>query len=157
MAEPYVVTIRLANVSDAVTLARMRYALRSSTGRAIETEVDFVQRCLPWMTEHLEAEEWRCWVAEHQGSVIGNLWLQRIDKIPNPTSESEYYAYITSFYVTESARGMGIGSSLLSTALSWCRKHDVQAVILWPTEKSRTLYERFGFAVRSDLLELVFE
>jgi len=39
--------------------------------------------------------------------------------------------------------------------LDWCRAREVHAVILWPSEKSRTLYERHGFAVRSDLLELV--
>jgi len=156
MIEPNNNSIRLAHASDALSLARMRYALRASTGKAIETEVDFVQRCLPWMAQHLEADAWRCWVAEREGKMIGNLWLQRIEKIPNPTSESEYYAYITSFFVTESARGKGIGSSLLSTSLTWCREHEVQAVILWPTDKSRTLYERFGFAVRSDLFELVF-
>ena len=149
------IAIRLARLSDAPKLAELRYVLRSADGRSIEVETDFVRRCLPWMTEHLQKESWRCWVAEQYGKVIGAIWLQRIEKLPNPTTELEYLAYITNFFVVEPERGKGIGSILLSTALSWCREHDVDAVILWPTEKSRSLYERYGFAVRSDLLELV--
>jgi len=149
------ISIRPARASDAPTLAELRYALRSASGRSIEAETEFIRRCASWMTEHLPMECWRSWVAESQGRVIGNIWLQRIEKLPNPTAELEYFAYITNFFVIEAERGRGIGSLLLSTALSWCREQDVHAVILWPTEKSRSLYERHGFAATQDLLELV--
>jgi ribosomal protein S18 acetylase RimI-like enzyme len=49
--------------------------------------------------------------------LVGNLWLQLIEKIPNPTTEPEQHAYVTNFYVTEAARGQGIGTMLLSAAL----------------------------------------
>jgi len=83
------------------------------------------------------------------------LWLQLVEKIPNPRSEPEHHAYITNFFIQEFTRGRGIGSRLLSTAIAWCEARDVHAVILWPTERSRSLYERSGFAVRDDLMELL--
>ena len=86
---------------------------------------------------------------------MGHLWLQLIEKIPNPIVEPEQHAYITNFYVREEARGCGIGARLLEAALAWSKAQDVQAVILWPTEQSRSLYLRHGFAVRDDLLELL--
>jgi GNAT superfamily N-acetyltransferase len=148
--------IRLATASDASSLAKLRYALRSSTGIAIEDENAFVERCKQWMVHRLKEESsWRCWLAEQDQTLMGALWVQLIEKIPNPTAEPEYYAYVTNFYVRERVRGAGIGSRLLSTALTWCKAASAHAVILWPTERSRSLYERFGFAVRSDLLELL--
>ena len=43
---------------------------------------------------------------------------------------------------------------LIDACLSWCGENeDVDAVILWPTPRSRRLYERHGFAVREDILE----
>jgi GNAT superfamily N-acetyltransferase len=102
-----------------------------------------------------EENRWLCWVAANDNELIGCLWVQLVEKIPNPRSEPEYHAYLTNFYVRDFARGMGIGSRLLSTALEWCKHTRVHAVILWPTDKSRSLYERHGFAVRSDLMELV--
>jgi GNAT superfamily N-acetyltransferase len=151
------VNIRLANYSDAPALAKLRYALRSSMGVAVtESEGEFLKRCEEWMREHLDAGSvWQCWVAQLDQELIGCLWLQLVEKIPNPRSEPEHHAYITNFFIQEFARGRGVGSQLLSTAIAWCEARDVHAVILWPTERSRSLYERSGFAVRDDLMELL--
>jgi GNAT superfamily N-acetyltransferase len=148
-------TIRRGMKSDAPSLAQLRYALRSTTGIATEPEVEFVQRCTAWMEEHLQNQAWKCWVAEINDRLIAAVWLQLVEKIPNPRSESEHHAYITNFYVERAARGRGIGTQLLRAALNWCEARQVHAVILWPTERSRTLYERHGFAVRDDIMELV--
>ena len=98
---------------------------------------------------------WRCWIAEQNHMPAGHLWVQLIEKIPNPTDEPEVHAYITNFYVQEAARSQGIGSKLLVTALEWLQSQHVDAVILWPTPASRSLYLRHGFAVRDDLLERI--
>jgi GNAT superfamily N-acetyltransferase len=149
--------IRSAKPSDATALAQLRYAFRSLTDQDIEPKSEFVQRCLTWMTDRLQRPNWQCWVAERENEIIGVLWLQLIEKIPNPTSEPEFHAYITNVFVNESSRDQGVGSRLLTEALTFCKEQLVHAVILWPSEKSRTLYERHGFAVRSDLFELVLE
>ena len=149
--------IRLAKPTDAPALAQLRYAFRSLTDQDVEPQSEFVQRCLTWMTDRLQRPNWRCWVVEREDEIIGGLWLQLIEKIPNPTSEPELHAYITNVFVNESSRGQGIGSRLLTEADTFCKAQSVHAVILWPSEKSRTLYERHGFAVRSDLFELVLE
>ena len=148
-------TIRFAIPSDADALARLRYALRASTGRATEDETIFTKRCAVWMEEHLKSDAWHCWLAEASGQSFGTVWLQLVEKIPNPRAEPEHHAYITNFYVEEYARGKGIGSQLLRAAIDWCRTKDVHAIILWPTERSRSLYERNGFAVRDELMELI--
>jgi GNAT superfamily N-acetyltransferase len=150
------INLRPAEPADAAELARLRYELRASTGIATEPQLEFLQRCRQWMTDHLQQGSlWHCWVAESSGQLIGALWLQLVEKIPNPRSEPEFHGYITNFYIEPAARGQGIGSRLLTMALDWCKAREVHAVILWPTEKSRTLYERHGFAVRPDILELV--
>ena len=149
--------IRPANPADAPALAQLRYAFRSLTYHDIEPQTQFVQRCVTWMTDRLQTPNWRSWVAEQEDEIIGGLWLQLIEKIPNPTSEPELHGYITNVFVKESSRGQGVGSRLLNEAITLCKDQSVHAVILWPSEKSRTLYERHGFAVRSDLFELVLE
>jgi GNAT superfamily N-acetyltransferase len=149
------ISIRPATTSDALTLARFRYDFRSSLNLTRENEEEFVRRSRLWMEERLrENSPWKCWIAEQGNNVAGNLWVQLIEKIPNPTTEPEHHAYVTNFYVSEGARGRGIGSMLLATALEWAKTQDVQAIILWPTERSRPLYLRHGFAVPTDLLEL---
>jgi|SRR6185295_14097085 len=152
------VTIRLATPSDALQLARFRYAFRSSLSAVSENEEEFIKRCASWMQERLrEPSAWKCWMAERDLTPVGHLWLQLVEKIPNPIVEPEYHAYLTNFYVREEARGVGIGSMLLSAALAWSRTHHVHAAILWPTPQSRSLYLRNGFAVRDDLMELIVD
>jgi len=149
------VNIRIANADDAPALAKLRYQFRSITGSDVENDSDFLGRCERWMGEHLQQANWRCWVVEEGQNIVGALWLQLIEKIPNPTSEPEFHGYITNVFVDEGRRGQGIGSRLVDEAISFCKQKPVHAVILWPSERSRSLYERHGFAVRTDLLELM--
>lgn len=149
--------IRAAGAADSTVLARLRYEFRAAFAPPAEAEGAFVERCRRWMAERLEpGGGWRCWIAERGGEAVGHVWLQVIEKVPNPVEEPEAHAYITNMYVRERERGRGIGTELLTRALGWCRERgDIHAVILWPTERSRPLYERHGFGARENLMELV--
>jgi ribosomal protein S18 acetylase RimI-like enzyme len=150
--------VRLATPADAPALARLRYEFRAVLNPAKEPEEAFVARCSAWMADRLApASPWRCWVYERAGDVAGHLWLQLIEKIPNPAPELEQHAYITNVYVRPGARGSGAGEALLEAALAFCKANGVDSVILWPTDRSRTLYARHGFAVRDDLMEAILD
>jgi GNAT superfamily N-acetyltransferase len=150
------VEIREAAAADAAMLAGLRYDFRTRNLAGDEDREDFLARCEAWMRERLSSHAlWRCWIAELDGAAVGNIWLDLIEKVPNPAPETECHAYITNFYVLEEMRGAGVGSRLLETALEWCKSRRVHAAILWPSDRSRPLYERNGFAVRDDLLELI--
>lgn len=150
--------IRLATDADAEELARLRYEFRAAINEPVEDEESFVERCAPWMRTRLApGGQWRCWVAEGDGGVVGDIWLQFIEKIPNPAPELEAHAYITNVYVKPAGRGAGCGEALVEAALGHCRESGVDSVILWPTERSRTLYARHGFAVPGDIMEAVLD
>jgi GNAT superfamily N-acetyltransferase len=146
--------IRPAGPADAGDLARLRYEFRTSFGRAEESETDFLRRAEPWIRERLgPGRAWQAWLAEHEGTAVGTVWLQWIEKIPNPVAEQEWHGYITSLYVRAELRGRGWGAALLETALAACGSRGVDAVFLWPTPPSRSLYLRHGFTVRDDLMQ----
>ncbi|OAI40568.1 hypothetical protein AYO38_05700 [bacterium SCGC AG-212-C10] len=149
--------LRFATPADANALAQLRYDFRSVLGEATESPEGFVARCSAWMAERLaDSNRWRCWVAVRDtGSIDGCLWLQLIEKVPNPVPELEQHAYITNVYVRPEARGGGVGELIVGAAMAWCRDQGIDSAILWPTERSRSLYERHGFAVRADLMEAI--
>ena len=148
---------RVATESDALTLARLRYEFRSSFHQVCEDEVTFVDRCTVWMRERLRSDGlWKCWIAEFQDTAIGNVWVQLVEKIPNPIEEPEYYIYLTNFYVREQFRSHGVGSMLLSEILDWVKSRNIKTVILWPTERSKAFYIRHGFATAEDIMQLNF-
>src|SRR6476660_10098063 len=99
---------RVATESDALTLARLRYEFRSKFHQVCEDEAAFVDRCTVWMRERLGSESlWKCWIAELQDTAVGDVWIQLVEKIPNPIEEPEYYVYLTNFYIREQYRGHG--------------------------------------------------
>jgi GNAT superfamily N-acetyltransferase len=81
--------------------------------------------------------------------------VQLFEKVPNPVhDEPELHAYVTNFYVVPEVRSRGLGKRLLNEALSWCRAQGTDAIILWATPGSRSLYRRCGLAQPTDIFEL---
>ena len=148
--------IRVATSGDWRALAEMRYRFRSEVGSPIETKSRFVPRCTSWMKKAFGADSsaWRCWVIDDGKEVLGHVCVQLFEKMPNPVNEREVHAYLTNFYVVPEMRGRGLGRRLLNEALSWCRAQSTDAVILWATPKSKSLYRRCGLLQSDDLLEL---
>lgn len=155
VTSPDAVRIRRATARDAAVLARLRYEFRSAADRPREAKQLFLARCGRWMRERLRRRaSWRAWIAVAAGgNACGMVWLEVVEKVPNPAAERELHGYVTSLYVASEQRGRRVGTALLETALRECDTRGVDAVILWATERSRRLYARHGFATRRDLLE----
>ena len=149
------VRIRLARSSDCSALAELRYEFRAEVGSPTETKSRFVRRCTSWMKNAFGADSsaWRCWVIDDGKELLGHVCVQLFEKMPNPVNEPEAHAYLTNFYVVPEMRGRGLGRKLLNKALFWCRAQDVDAVILWATAESKSLYRRCGFTESADILQ----
>lgn len=145
--------IRLATDGDAAELARLRFEFRAEVEPPTEDYEAYVTRATGWMASAIADGRWLCWVAEDARTIVGSLWLYRIQKIPNPNGHPEEHAYVSSFYVRAAVRNTGVGSMLLAEALAFCEARRVDSVVLWPTERSRPLYMRHGFRVPTTMLD----
>jgi GNAT superfamily N-acetyltransferase len=153
MNTPATRTVRRASQADVTTLAQFRYAFRASRHKPIEQENEFVARCVEWMRPRLRSDSrWRVWLLEENGTPIGNLWVQIIEKLPNPGDESELHAYVSNVFVLPDHRNKGGGGMLLDAAIAECRGFHVDTMFLWPSDDSRPLYARHGFAEPKRLL-----
>ena len=111
--------IRRAVPADAPMLAQLRYDFRQELDPVLESEDVFLQRCTVWMSDRLQpGGTWRCFVAVLRDCTVGTLWLQDIEKLPNPVGHSELHGYVSSVYVVPESRGLGIGSALLQACLA---------------------------------------
>jgi GNAT superfamily N-acetyltransferase len=152
--------IREARIDDAPALAGLRYSFRAELKAAAEDRDTFVDRCTEWMATRLAGGSWKCWVAESSDDggravprIVATVWVELVEKLPNPNGEPECHAYLTSFVVVPAHRGGGLGSRMLRIAIEWCESRGVDSIFLWPSEKSRPLYERNGFGVAVRMME----
>ncbi len=151
------VRIRLAKSGDARALAELRYRFRAETESAMEGKSRFIRRCTSWMGKRFRTQSspWRCWVLDDGKRLLGHICAQLFEKVPNPVNdEPELHAYVTNFYVVPEMRSQGLGRKLLHKALSWCRARGTDAVILWATPGSKSLYRRCGFVEPTDVFQL---
>ena len=150
------IEIRTADVADAEALAELRWEFRRAQDPPTEPHDAFVRRCGEWMRRELSTGgSWKAWAAVDQNAIVGQVWVQTVQKIPNPVadSESEHIAYLSNLFVKVSARG-GTGTRLLEIVLHWCRANDIDRVVLWPSKRSATLYLGHGFSRGGDVMEL---
>ena len=147
------IEIRAATPVDARMLAELRWEFRAGRDPAVEERQAFVDRCAAWMASELAGTAWRAWVAHQSGRIVGQVWVNLIQKLPNPIDERERHLYLSNLYVQPAARG-GVGTALLETALEWAGDNGVDRVILWPSARSVGLYTRHQFRRDADVMEL---
>src|SRR6476660_9931479 len=117
--------IRVATSGDWDALAEMRYRFRVEVGSPTETKSRFVRRCTSWMKKAFGAD-----------SSAWRCWVVDDGK--------QLLGHVC----------VQLFEKLPNKALSWCRAQDVEAVILWATAESRSLYRRCGLLESADILEL---
>jgi ribosomal protein S18 acetylase RimI-like enzyme len=81
----------------------------------------------------------RLWIAEREGQIVGCIAIVGV---------SEKEAQLRWFLVDPSARGLGLGRTLIEEAVAFCRSCGYESVFLW-TESALTtaahLYRSLGF------------
>jgi GNAT superfamily N-acetyltransferase len=145
--------IRAAETGDAAVLAALRYEFRSEMDPPTEPREAFEERMRTWWAGR-RAGQWRAWIGVDGDEPIGDIFLQIVEKVPNPVVEPERLGYITSLYVVPSRRNAAVGGALLDRALEDCRREGLDTVVLWPSSRSRPLYQRRGFVEKGDVMEL---
>ena len=93
-----------------------------------------------YLREHDPASD-RCWIAEQHGDIIGSVFVVRHDANT---------AKLRMLYVDASARGLGIGRTLVEEAIAFARSAGYSRMVLWTNavlHDAVRLYEKAGFAL----------
>ncbi len=89
--------------------------------------------------KNFDAQREACWIAEMGGSVVGSVFLVRVD---------DSTAKLRLLLVEPRARGLGLGTRLVQECMRFARKRGYRRVTLWTQSllvEARTIYRKAGF------------
>ncbi|MBP2240472.1 GNAT superfamily N-acetyltransferase [Cytobacillus eiseniae] len=149
--------IRLAKEKDIKQLIQMRWDFTieyDKSGKIEKTSfAAFEKECQSFLLNAMNNGQWFIWVAEKNGEIIANIYIELIQKVPRPGRTTYPFAYMTNVYTVKPYRNKGIGSKLLATINEWAKEEKYEFIIVWPSEDSVPYYQRNGYVHSTEPLE----
>ncbi|MFC7492239.1 MULTISPECIES: GNAT family N-acetyltransferase [unclassified Knoellia] len=88
------------------------------------------------------------------GRPLGLVTAAVVTKLPSSRRPRTRWLHVSLLFVTQDARGAGLGTRLLSTLQLWAGENDVDRIQLNAAPRARGLYERAGFTTAApELME----
>jgi GNAT superfamily N-acetyltransferase len=141
--------IRRADDSDLSAISR----LRSEWTQEQEGELAdpaFEERLAAWFAQ--ESERRIVWLAEVDGRPVGMMNLAVFERMPRPGRPPSRWGYLGNAFVLSAYRDRGIGAQLIDTVLDYADGNGFVRLVLSPTCRSVSFYERAGFGPASTLM-----
>jgi GNAT superfamily N-acetyltransferase len=139
------VVIRQASLDDVPELAELRRSFTSEDPPTGKPRADFDDAFRAVVGEGLRVGSWVVWVAESEGEIVAHAFVAVVPKVPRPVETPRRIGYLTNVYTHPDHRGHGLGEMLLAATTDWARQQGIELLIVWPSERSISLYRRHGF------------
>jgi GNAT superfamily N-acetyltransferase len=147
---------RLSTAADLRQLAQLRWDFRMEDGDELPvvSKEEFLIACEEFLKRGLADGSRAYWVAEDNGEIIAHIFVQKVDMVPRPCKLHDQFGFVTNNYTAPPHRNKGIDSQLMQRVKQWAKEQDLELLITWPSEDAMTFYERAGFKMENEIMEL---
>ena len=113
----------------------------------------FIEKYIEYLERETSLDRIKVFIAKADDVIVGSMNLIIIPKSPKPSALANRIGYLTNSYVRSDFRNKGLGEKILKNVLEYSRNNRLEVIIVWPSERARSLYERCGFNSDNDILE----
>jgi DNA-binding MarR family transcriptional regulator/GNAT superfamily N-acetyltransferase len=124
---------------------RQAVAYKDEFGYSQVFESHFCEGLFPYLKNY-EPERDRMWVGVAGDQTVGFVAVHHVADRPG-------WAQLRWFFVEKGFRGRGLGSRLLETVVSFCKKAGYEGVFLWTVsdlDAARRVYQKAGFRLAEE-------
>jgi GNAT superfamily N-acetyltransferase len=121
--------------------------------RAIEIEKAYTQK----LETEMNSGTCKAWVIEDKGEIISSGAITFVSFVPTPNDVSSKIAYLHSVYTRKSHRNGKCAQRIVRTAISYCRSHGVNTIILGASNAGKPIYEKIGFRSTPEMMRLFID
>ena len=148
--------VRAATVSDAPRLGHLREAMFRELGRHPDGGgPEFREDASAAFAEGFRYGTCEAWVAESpDGELVGSVAMLIYPRLPSPESAAIHEGYLLNVYTIPAWRNRGIAAALVDASIERARELELGRIRLHATEAGQRVYERVGFKIRVDEMEL---
>ncbi len=145
---------RKAMVEEIPLLAKFRIMQLNDEG--IFHKEDVTAGMIEFFEKHMNDDSLVEWVVEDDGRIIATAAILFHEYPPTFTNNIELRGYVTNIYTSPEYRKKGIATSLLNKLIEEAKQRGAKKLWLGASEMGRPVYEKFGFAVMSEWMDLDF-
>lgn len=144
----------LANSHDFEEIAALRWALcmEDAVSDTSLSRRDFIQTCVQTLSDWSRHEDTYHWIMRDADAIIAVMTVIAVTQLPSPERPHGQWGYLTNCYVKPEHRNSGHGSVLLKHVKDWCAEKEFEIVIVWPSDRAFSFYERSEFRSQPDPL-----
>jgi GNAT superfamily N-acetyltransferase len=151
------ITYRKATINDLDELVRLRIEFLKEV-QAIETrehsEEELATSLREYLYKNLQNDEFVAWLAIYGTEIVATSGLCFYQITPGFTLIDGKIAYILNIYTLPNQRGKGIGKQIFDHILQEAIGRGYKRISLHASEDGLPVYEKFGFRLTGDEMEL---
>ena len=150
------ISYRLATDQDLPAVADLRWRLETYDRPTCDEaeRLGFVGDFVDLAQADPRASDVFHWVGWENGRLVGAMTVILVHKVPKPSELDRRWGYLTNCYVLPENRDQGVGASLLAAITSWATELGLEMLVVWPSDRAYSFYERAGFSRGADPLVL---
>ncbi|MEV4148944.1 GNAT family N-acetyltransferase [Amycolatopsis sp. NPDC049691] len=147
------IEVRAVRPAELAAVAELRWRwVAEQDGLPGDGRAEFVREFALWAREH--AATHHCLVVVRAGRVLGMAFLAVTPRVPTPAAFTRACGDVQSVYVVPEARREGLGGMLIEAVLRLAGELELERVTVHSSGPAVPAYERRGFAVAPQLLQV---
>lgn len=149
-------TIRDAYLRDIDMIVDLRMKLLFELGKLEKEDgtAKLQDATRSYFINKIQAGEFRVWIAENAGQIIGMTCIQFIEHPPVYENINGIEAHVMDVYTVNEWRGQGIAKAILLQIIEYAKEKKAKRVVLNTLGADKRIYEKLGFISITNEMEL---